>query len=1639
MRTIILAFFGLVIVLPVFSQVGNEWIRYDQRYFKIPVAKDGFYRLNYSSLISLGVSASVDPATFQLFHRGVEQAIFVQGEDDGQFNTTDYIVFYGRRNDGTTDAELYASPTQQPHQRYNLFSDTTSYFFTYGSVTGKRMPEFTEANTGLTPQAWHWDEKIMVLSDQYSGGIDYGDIQKTLFDDGEGWTGNIILQNQTANYTIEGITLTVPTADPPQLEILLTGRGPMVHDVELYAGSRLLTTLTFSGYQSYKHKQALQWNDIGTDGKIIIGIKVPGLSGPDRVSVGYIELKYPQKFDMVSFPEKFFILTENASGKSYIEIQNPPAGVQLFDITNPSGVIRIGGLQTSTLNVIIPSTNTSRKIAATTTLATPSIIPVSFRNINPAVHDFIFITHPSLRKPASGYLDPVKAYAEYRALPQGGGFDTLIVNINQLYDQFNYGEQSPLAIFHFLKFLAAVNPPDYLFLIGKGLDIYYKYHRTPGSFSAFKDLVPTAGYPASDLLYTAGLSGDPNAPAIATGRLSAMGPQDVAAYLNKIKETEALPFGDLRRKNILHLSGGIFEGEPQTFRTYLQEFGTVAESFYMGGHVKAIAKQSTDIEVINVADEVNEGVSLITFFGHSAATTTDFDIGFVTDPVMGYSNKGKYPALLMNGCSSGSFFLNQSIFGENWINTPNRGALGVIAHSSFGFAYSLRNYSSLFYDVAFSDPVFIHKGIGDVQKEVARRYLNAYSATPTSITQVQQMVLLGDPSFRIFGAAAADYEINDNNLFLSSLNGAPVTARSDAFKLNIVIRNFGKAIDQNFKIQVVRTLADNSTLAYDSVFNPVLYSDTISFILPGKIVNGSGNNQFSIYIDAENIIDELREDNNNASFQYFIPLSGTKNLFPDNFSIVNTREINLTLQHTDLLSQESEFMVELDTTDSFDSGFKQEFKIKGSVLALQQVTLLDADTLAYYWRSKLVNPAGTDSVVWDVSSFTYIQNGPEGWAQVHFPQYLSNSSVGLVKDPELSSLRFEETTIDVALKAFGSASGKPQDSTSLKINGAEYNIYSGGAGCRNNTINLVAFDKKTTQPYPGIYFTWYDILYSYGGRRLICGREPYVINSFLPGELTMGNNADLDQYVNNIPAGDSVVLFNIGDAGYGSWPLSAKTKLGELGISVVQIDNLQPGEPVVIFGKKGANPGTATIYRSSSIPINEQNVAVKRTITGRTTSGSMTSQVIGPARHWDQFLIQYSSVETSDAAYFDVIGIKENGEQELLKTNLISNEDLTDIDAAIYPFLKVSFKPADHILLTPAQLDEWLVTFEPVAEGILLYKSSPDQEIVYEGQTWTGEYSFLNISSKPFGDSLMVKYEISNPDTYASTEQFMRIKDPPPGDTTTFTVSFPTLFHQGLNNLEVFVNPRIIPEQTFDNNAISLNAKLNVLTDNQAPVLDVTVDGRHLMNNDFVSSNPEIKIALWDNNPYLLKTDTTGFLIFLAYPCENFPCAFQAIYFSSESVAWQAETDTSEFKVTFKPQDLVDGDYALRVVGRDGSGNASALEPYSITFRVKNGITTSIFPPYPNPFNYKTNFEFLVTGDEVPTGVTLQIISPNGKIVQNFSETDSDQFHIGTNTVAWSGQDMDGNSLPNGIYFYRLTLRIQDNQISTNGKLVLTR
>jgi len=205
---------GLVLVSHTsFSQTGDEWIVGCQEYYKIPVGKEGIYKIDYANLTALGPALeNVDPRNFQLFRNGQEQYIYVQGEQDGSFDQGDLIEFYGQKNDGTLETKLYKSPSDQPHQDYSIFTDTSSYYLTWSSSpSSKRYSAYYDNNyAGKTSNTDFMHSVIQVFTSRYFAGIPINNDAAQLYSEytgGEGFHKWVWSSQGQFNVALPAITI----------------------------------------------------------------------------------------------------------------------------------------------------------------------------------------------------------------------------------------------------------------------------------------------------------------------------------------------------------------------------------------------------------------------------------------------------------------------------------------------------------------------------------------------------------------------------------------------------------------------------------------------------------------------------------------------------------------------------------------------------------------------------------------------------------------------------------------------------------------------------------------------------------------------------------------------------------------------------------------------------------------------------------------------------------------------------------------------------------------------------------------------------------------------------------------------------------------------------------------------------------------------------------------------------------------------------------------------------------------------------------------------------------------------------------------------------------------------------------------
>jgi hypothetical protein len=1000
------------------AQGPQDWINPAQTYYKIPSVQRALIRLTTADLRGAGVPDGTDPRAVQVFHRGRELAIFVAGQSDGRFDATDYVEFLARGADGRGDSALYYPRNAQPHTYYNLYTDTTAYFLTWrlDGGPGLRMAEAGTPEAGTrTPEPYHLAERLELRTGDYAAGSFYpigstswSSIFYTTYDWGEGYTGGILRKNAPGPITFQ-LPGYVRSGPAPAIELQVMGRDPSNHVIDLRAGPsasapRLLQTAQVPHYRYATFRETLTSADVSPGNECWISTLSRGTGTEDAYCHTYARLTYPQAFAGGTFQS--YRLRPNPAGTSLVEIPDAPTDALLLDVTDETRPVRLRTTRSgTTLRAVVPGTEAGRSLLLVSTRTPPlALRPVRFRAHDLRRATFALVSHAGLMQPAGGYPDAVRAYAAYRASAAGGGHDTLVVTMQELADQFNYGEWSPLAIRNFAAQWHRTGTGKFLFLMGQSR---WPHHMRTRRDRYALDPVPNAGWPSADPPLVMGLNGDaPFHLSLPVGRLNAATPQTVADYLDKVKAHEATAADELWPKNVLHLSGGRSAGELSLFRGYVDEFRRKAESGTLGPRVETLSKRTDDpVEFINITERINRGVGVMTFFGHSSGESADIDVGLASNPQLGYQNTGRYPFVFVNGCDAGNIFLENSLqtFGSDWVNTPGRGAILFLSMTYAGYPFALKSYSDRLYESLFGDSTLAGKPFGLVWRAALQRY-DAGRLSVFEQAHAQQFTLQGDPAVVLFPATQPDYAISEAALSVEGLAGGPVPVTADSFRVVAVVSNLGRTGPGPLAVTLRRTGANGTTVDLGTRdFPAVRYQDTLRFTVRNDPATGGGPNAFELILDPQQRLTERTRANNRATLYAVLPGTAALPLIPQPFAVLNTTEggtptVTLTAEASALTRRAGvpvprNYAFELDTAATFTSPFRKTGTVAAAHLISWKTALLTADSVVYFWRVRDADQPAGPANQWAERSFTFIRSLPDGWSQRGAAQ-LSQTSAG---------------------------------------------------------------------------------------------------------------------------------------------------------------------------------------------------------------------------------------------------------------------------------------------------------------------------------------------------------------------------------------------------------------------------------------------------------------------------------------------------------------------------------------------------------------------------------------------------------------------------------------------------------------------
>jgi len=1602
---------------------GNEWINFDQEYFKLTVTEDGIYRVTGLELETAGLNlAEVQGRNLQLYHHGKQIPMFVSDadilEDDG------FIEFYGKANRGEIDRHLYLDwEKDQLNPEYSNFTSDAIYFLTWETGSNNQDYRLSQivndisGNPTAEPYYLH-EEKIVYTGRHNKPDHTVNNLRYSHFDKSEGFASSLE-KSRTITFPISN---KASASFKPKLNLRF-GSNDTQHDLSVSVGSKQLFTELYNGNKLFQLNFELDDADLESQTPVtIIGNK--GASDKYVTAIG--EIVYAREFAFSPSTSISFI-PRNINQDQYFEIDNFSSNSNLilvYDETTKSRLI--ANTATSAIRFKLPQSETeNRKIFVYDyddgVKRVNNIEKKSFTNYTDSNPSYVIVTSDKFDNAE------IEAYADYRRSDIGGEFNTLIVHVEQLYDQYAYGiNRNPISMRNFIQERkSAWSNLEYIFIIGKAIE--YSNYRTEAQIQALEVpfYVPTWGVPGADnlLFSNKGLS----APIAAIGRIAARNEEDISNYLNKVFAHEQIANTEYSlesrewTKSILHLSGGNEEYDlDEQIYEKLGDMQEIIEASTFGGHVTTYRKTSADPLQTATSSEIlrtiDDGKALITFFGHSGAGTFDFSL----EDVSVWENYEKYPVILSMGCHSGNVHGENTelSLSEDFVLTPDRGALAFIASSS----------SATFTSLAVFGPNYYERFGNIFHNSAIAKAINAYLVEYNNIPEIgfkilnQQLTFHGDPAINLYQQTGPDYLVDIKSV---STDPEDINLSNQTYNVSFDIVNLGSYLETDIKLELSHYLPSGELARkYNKVVPAPAYRSTVTIPIVNAGLNALGKNRIDIHVDVDDAIAERpmphAEENNILSlitedegYNYFVTGTTIIPVYPPEFGIVNDPDLTYVASGVNAFRPDSKYHIQLDTSELFEAPLLEEqFGLAGGTVKWNPTFDYQEDVV-YYWRVTPIIDGEDDQ--WQTSSFIYLPEKGPGWNQSHFYQFLHNDLSNI--DYEDRKLNYVDEEREVTLELFVS------DGSGVTPNYINQVTILDRARLYNNMpsdgIAVLLRENKTLRwkdnPQPGLHGSWSNSLsnriffFRTDERQSRLDLLNFLENEVKDGEYVLLNTVinsktestlDLEEWAQDSTVNSAVNIFNYLES-----------------IGAKDIRALESGpKNYGLFYEKGGAVQAEGISETIDDKLNMSAIYYRDF-----TSGSLSSVLIGPSSGWGS-AEKAVYPEINDTVQVNIIGIRPNGDETLLYELTTQNSvDLSEISHIDFPYMRFDYSSSDFVDRTPTDITFWRVYFKEAPEAIyesskLLSFNSPALE---QGEELVFDAEIANIVESSM-DSLLVRYSIVN-SSNNSLEKFER-KEPLFGLSSNFLQ-----FKQSTVDLEpgnyqfvAELNPLDDQLEQFHFNNYAITA-FTIKRDRLNPLIDVKFNDVHIDNNEVISSDPKIEITLLDENPYLLLDDINSFQVVITHPDGT---REDLDLVNDTRISFKPGTfDLNQAEITFLPEFLEEGVYEFYAQAKDRSGNFSGDVEYRVNFQIlfENQITDVMICPNPlQPITDEIFFKFSLEGKILPSPFEIRIFSIDGQLVE-LIQTDrlGNVLIEGINLVPWDGTSMSGAPLASGTYFFK--------------------
>ncbi len=738
--------------------------------YKISVTDSGMYRITAQDLAAAGANIeTINPATLTLTNKGKRIPIFVRGENDKRFDPTDEIIFYGERQQGKTgyidpysDENIYwlfwgagpglrmATKTSLPQtnntQSYERFLTRSHiekdlHFRRFRHVNLTASQTYTEFSQGLLQRQFHLTELPPLPNDSWF------------------WSQLSAPALKTFNFNLSGVS---DTALPTTVRVSLHGRTNTPHLCTVWLNDKIeFGEARWNGETEYQiHNQDIPQSFLN-EGQNSIRITNP--SNPespiDIILLNWIQIDYWRDFkaeaDVLPFAiTPFLDATGTANSSFEVELKNftiPDIEIYGVDGTRYVGLSALVDEDVpGTYRIFFRSTQIRPKKASDPTIQYIALTGNQFRKPTISVDtpselystqnaaDYIIITH-------NHFIQDVQPLVDHRSQQ---GLRTKVVDVQNIYDEFNHGILNPEAIRAFLNY-AYHNwqspAPTYVLLIG---DTNINIKNEPNFVPTMQVQIPGYGSSASDHQFVT-FRGEDSFPDMLIGRMPANNRVDLRIFIERTINYETSSSVGSWHKRLLMLAGSDLRFHWQTDQliSHNQLGGRYETQRIYAPHTdEPILSDDNIITPIGrrVIDGFNEGASIVNYIGHGGggrwASSRMLDFA---DPEQNLINISQLPFVISMTCYTGSFEGNKNSLAEELLRSENGGAIAIIAATSIGLLDGDYYLNAEIFDVIFNKQIH---NFGAILAQAKTQFL---INTPRFLDLAEVFTLFGDPATRL--------------------------------------------------------------------------------------------------------------------------------------------------------------------------------------------------------------------------------------------------------------------------------------------------------------------------------------------------------------------------------------------------------------------------------------------------------------------------------------------------------------------------------------------------------------------------------------------------------------------------------------------------------------------------------------------------------------------------------------------------------------------------------------------------------------------------------------------------------------------------------------------------------------------------